>query len=111
MTRLSFKEYYESKKRLLMASESIPRIRNEYYLTKYCKFPIFESMDSDSKQYVSFKPKDRIEVLWEKMDENDAYPAARRMLIISESGDEMEVYPCWNNKKMHNWIDNNTNEI
>ena len=109
MKRLSFKEYYESKKRLLSACESIPRIRNEYRLTKYCKFPVFESMDSDEKTYISFKPKDQIEILWEKTDDVDEYPIAKRMVIISE--DNKEVFPCWNNKKMHRWVENNTNEM
>ena len=108
MKNLSFKEYYASKKKLLSACESVPRIRNEYKLTKYCKFPVFEGLDTDERTYVSFRPKDRIEVLWEKVDEFDDYPTAKCIILLSEEG--REVYPCWGNKKIHKWIDSNTIE-
>lgn len=106
--QLSFKEYYESKRKLREACDNVPRIRNEYRLVKYCKFPVFESLDSDDKIYVSFKPKDKIEILWEKANEFDDYPSAKCIVLISE--DDKEVFPCWNNKKMHKWIENNTIE-
>jgi hypothetical protein len=106
--RLSFKEYYESKKNLLAACDSVPRIRNEYRLTKYCKFPVFEALDGDEKVYVSFKPKDKIEILWERANEFDDYPTAKCMVLLSES--KKEVFPCWNNKKIHRWIASSTIE-
>jgi uncharacterized pyridoxamine 5'-phosphate oxidase family protein len=109
MERLSFKRYFESKKKLLEACESVPRIRNEYKVTKYCKFPVFESLDDDSKSYVAFKAMDRIEVLWEKSDQDDNYPVARYIVLLSEDG--QKVYPCWNNKKIHSWIENSTIEV
>lgn len=106
--KLSFKEYYESKQRLRSACESVPRIRNEYRLTKYCKVPVFESLDSDDKIYISFKPKDRIEVMWEGVNEFDDYPTAKYIVLISE--DSRTVFPCWSNTKLHKWIENTTNE-
>ena len=108
MKRLSFREYYDSKKKLLSACETVPRIRNEYRLTKYCKVPVFEELTGDNKVYVAFKPKDVIEILWEKSNEFDDYPTAKRMILISEDG--KEVFPCWNNKKMHKWIEGHTIE-
>ena len=108
MTMMGFKEYYESKQRLRSACESIPRIRNEYRLTKYCKVPVFESLDDDGKTYISFKPKDRIEVLWEGVNEFDDYPTAKHIVLLSEDG--RKVFPCWNSNKIHKWIENNTNE-
>ena len=109
MKRLSFSDYYASKSSLLTASESVPRIRSDYKLTKYCRFPVYESLDGTVRTYVTFKPKDKINVLWEPVDENDAYPVAKRMVLISEGG--KEVFPCWHNKKIHQWIENNTSEI
>lgn len=109
MSHLSFKEYYESKKKLLLAGENIPRTRNEYKLIKYCKFPVFESLESDEKTYVVFKPKDRIEILWERANEFDEYPTVKRMVLRDK--EDQVVFPCWNNKKMHGWIDNKTIEI
>lgn len=108
MKRLSFKEYYESKKQLLSACEKVPRIRNEYRLTKYCKFPVFESLDKDNRTYVSFKPNDTIEVLWEKVDEFDDYPTPKQIILKSKDG--QEVFPCWGDKKIHKWINNSTIE-
>lgn len=107
--RLSFKEYYDSKKTLLSAYDDVLRIRTEYVLTKYCKFPIFESLDGDERMYVSFKPRDVIEVLWERTNEFDDYPAAKCFVLVSEAG--KEVFPCWNNKKIHKWVERNTNEL
>lgn len=106
--RLSFREYYDSKKKLLSACDDAPRIRTEYVLTKYCKFPVLESLDSDDKVYVSFKPKDVIEILWEQSNEFDDYPAAKH--VVLKNGDGKEVFPCWNNTKLHKWVERNTNE-
>ena len=106
--KLSFKEYYESKQKLLFACESVPRVRSTYRLNKYCKIPVFESLDSDEKVYIAFKPKDRIEVLWEGVNEFDDYPIAKHMVLVSEGG--KEVFPCWGNNKLHKWIENSTNE-
>lgn len=110
---MGFKEFYESKyqdskKKLLAACDTTPRVRNEYKLVKYCKFPVYESLDSDDKVYVSFRPKDRIEVLWEQVNEQDDYPVPKKIVLINE--DQKEVYPCWNNKKFRKWIENSTIE-
>ncbi len=107
--KLSFKEYYESKQLLRSACDIIPRIKNEYRLKKYCKVPVFESLNSNKRIYISFKPKDRIEVLWEAVNEHDDYPTAKHIVLISEGN--REVFPCWSSTKIHKWIDNNTNEF
>lgn len=110
MARLGFKEYYESKKRLLSAAEDSPRIREEYELLKYCKFPVYESLDDDHKTYLAFKPKDRIEVLWEHVSNYDEFPVAKCLRIISEDGDD-HYYPSWNNVKMTKWVNSNTRKL
>jgi hypothetical protein len=109
MKKLSFREYYESKKKLLSAGDTIPRIRTEYVLTKYCKVPVYDSLDTDVKTYISFKPKDAIGVLWERSSETDEFPAAKHIVLLAE--DDREVFPCWNNKKLHRWLDGNTHEL
>jgi len=108
MRRLTFKEYYESKKKLLSACDTVPRVRTEYKLTKYCKLPVFESLESDDRSYIGFKPKDVIEILWEKADEFDDYPVAKSIILISE--DNKEVFPCWGNTKLHRWVESSTIE-
>jgi hypothetical protein len=112
MSKIGFKEFYEtkymnSKQKLLAACDDTPRMRNEYKLTKYCKFPVYESTDSDDKIYVAFRPKDRIQVLWEQVNEHDDYPIPKSIYLY---GEEKEVFPCWNNKKFMKWIENSTIE-
>ena len=110
---MSFKEFYEtryvsSKRKLLAACDDSPRMRNEYKLTKYCKFPVFESMERDEKVYVSFKPMDKIQVLWEQVMEGSEYPVPKCIYLVSE--DNKEVYPCWTTTKFNRWIEKNTIE-
>ncbi len=108
MRRLSFKEYYDSKKKLLSACDTVPRIRAEYKVTKYCKLPVFESVQEDERVYVSLKPKDIIEILWEKANEFDDYPTVKGIILVSEDG--KQVYPCWSNNKFHKWVESSTIE-
>lgn len=104
MHRLTFKEYVESKNKLLLAGEECPRITLEYEITKYCKIPVTESPDDETKLQVSLKPKDTIEVLWEHND--PSYPTPRNIVLTSEGN--KKVYPCWNNKKVLKWVQNNS---
>jgi hypothetical protein len=110
----SFKEFYarhqQAKLKLREAVDNVPRVRTNYRLTKYCRFPVFESFDSDEKVYVSFKPKDEVQILWEHVNEKDAYPTPKSIYILDEWGNEKEVFPCWNNKKMQKWVENSTIE-
>lgn len=110
----SFKEFYArhqaAKLKLREAADSTPRVRNDYRLTKYCKFPVYESYEKDEKVYISFKPKDEIQILWEHVSEYDDYPTPKSIYIFSEDGKEKQVFPCWNNKKMRKWVENNTIE-
>lgn len=112
MATLGFKEFFETKypsakEKLLAACQDTPRMRSEYKLKKYCKMPVYESLSIDSKAYVSFRPKDTIQIMWEQVNDNDDYPIPKTIYLVEE---DKEVFPCWNNKKFRTWIENNTIE-
>lgn len=103
---MGFKQYYDSKKKLLEAVDSCPRVKLSYKLEKYCKLPLYENVDSDSKTYFSLKPDDEIEILWE-YDTPDT-PTVRYIRIVDT---QQTFSPAWSSVKMFNWVVNNTIEI
>jgi hypothetical protein len=94
MNKLSFKEYYESKDRLLQASKDVPRVITEYIVKKYCKVPI---VAESTKEYISLKPKDVIKILWEFHDLN-SLPLAKTVYF----GDAKHT-PAWSSDKLKRW--------
>ena len=103
-TKLSFKEYCLSKEYLRLAAESIPQITESYELTKYCKFPVVSSEEGE-KGYISFRPKDKIEVLWEYL--NPDAPTARSVVVTTDDESESKVQPAWGNSKLATWLTKN----
>lgn len=103
--KLSFSEYCKSKEYLRLAAESIPQLVVEYELTKYCKFPIVAEEESE-KQYVSFKPKDTISVLWEYLNPDN--PTPRNVTVSTDDEDGEKIQPAWGNTKLSSWIAKNT---
>lgn len=104
--KLTFKDYYESKMKLIEAVDLSPRVKLTYKLNKYCKIPVYETVDSNEKEYVSLKLDDEVEILWE-YDTPDA-PTVRYIRII----ETMQTFiPAWNSGKMFNWVVNNTDEL
>lgn len=104
--KLNFKDYYQSKKKLLEAIDSSPKVRLKYKLDKYCKLPLHENVDSDKKIYYALKPDDVVEIIWE-YDSPDN-PTVRCIKIL-ESGET--YFPVWHSTKIFNWTLKNTNEI
>lgn len=101
MKKLSFKEYYEAKEKLLQASKSLPRVISEYVVKKYCKLPILSENDKD---YISLKPKDIVRILWEFHDIK-SLPLAKTIYI-----NDVKHTPSWNNEKLKSWVDSMTIE-
>lgn len=104
--KLEFKQYYESKRKLMEAVDSSPRVKLKYRLTKYCKIPFYETVDSTVKQYFSLKPDDEVEILWEY--DTPESPTVRYIRIVESSE---TLFPSWNSSKMFNWAVNNATEI
>lgn len=105
--RLSFKEYIESKNKLKIAGDDYPRYKLDYEVNKYCKLPILEDYESDQKTYISLKPKDRISILWEKID--FVRPTVK-YILIKENDKETKYYLSWSLPKFSNWLKTSTFE-
>lgn len=100
MKRLTFKEYYESKQKLIKESDEVIRFFTTHDVYKYCKVPF---LLEETKTYLSFKPKDNILVEWE-----------RNNGIISPIGfkiNDKQYAPTWNSKKMKSWVETSTTQI
>ena len=95
--RLSFSEYIESKNVLKMAAEDAPKHRQSFNIIKYCKIPVHEDFKSNIKTYVALKPKDVVEVVWEKHEDSMIV----RYIILNE---EYNYFPTWANTKFCNWL-------
>ena len=54
--KLTFKEYYKAKKRLIEAVDSSPKIKLQYKLQKYCKVPLLEHIDVDAHAHLITQP-------------------------------------------------------
>ena len=104
--KLTFKDYYRSKLKLIEAVDLSPRVKIQYELNKYCKLPVYEQVDLSDRKYLSLKLDEQVEILWE-YDTLDA-PTVRYIRIV-ETG--QTFIPAWNSGKMFNWVINNTNEL
>ncbi len=98
--KLTFKEYYDSKSILLKETQTSVKFKTSHDVYKYCRVPF--SLN-ESKTYVAFKPKDKIEVLWERVD-GVIY---RKEFTISET----TYIPLWNSTKMKTWVEQSTTQI
>lgn len=106
--KLTFAEYWKSKDRLIDACDEVPRIVSEYTLSKYCKIPVYELHDLDNKTYVSFKPNDLIKIHWEYHNLQEPTP---KFIDICTEGNNISYSPCWNNKKMIQWVELNSSKL
>lgn len=104
--KFDFKQYYDSKMKLLEAVDSSPRIKLKYKLTKYCKIPIFETIETNTKTYLSLKPDDELEVLWEYDS-----PDNPTIKFLKFHNTDNPIFPAWSSPKMFSWLLNNTDEI
>lgn len=102
MTTLSFKEYLETKEQLRQASSQNVRAVVDYSVTKYCKVPILGEGEL-VKEYVPFKPKDKIRILWEYDADN---PVLKTFSIIRED-ESVERTPTWSSTKLFEWTNSN----
>lgn len=107
-TKLSFKEYCQSKENLRLAADTIPQITETYELMKYCKFPVVTDEEGD-KQYVQMRPKDTIEIVWEFL--NPESPTAKKVTVSTDEEDETRVQPAWGNTKLSSWVNKNTKKL
>ena len=105
--KLSFKEYCVEKEFLRASVGNIPQVTETYELTKYCKFPVIVESAGD-KSHITFKPKDRIEIVWEYLNPNS--PSAKR-IMVEEDIDSVTVNPAWSNSKIESWLKKHTKKV
>ena len=100
--KLTFKEYLESKEQLKMALDGIPKVKEIYEITKYCSVPVKINEDIE---YLKFKPRDIIEIMWEKEIDNDV-PKSFTVL-----GEDQSNEFSWSNAKVRSWVRKMTRSI
>lgn len=107
MQKISFKQYFESKQRLKAAGEDCPKYFQEYVVSKYCKLPLLEDINSEEKVYVALKPKDKVEIFWEVTDL--VHPIPRYVKIISEEVvEDKKFFFSWNLMRVNKWLELST---
>lgn len=100
MKKLSFKDYYDSKIKLLTESVTPIVFKTKHDVYKYCKVPFIVN---DEKKYISFKPKDLLIVEWQRIGNN--------IIPIKFQLNETDLLFSWNDKKMKTWVETSTTQL
>jgi len=98
MNEPSFKQYLESKKKLIEALGDTPRNTVNYNVKKYCRLRLVES------GIAMCRPSTKISVKWLYEDVNN--PSVVRVKV-----DGKEVKSSLNSKKLTRWLVRNTEEM
>jgi hypothetical protein len=107
-TKLTFKQYLESKEKLREAVTNVPRQTTKYRVNKYCQVVVGES--KESKQYVKLKPNHTIVVEWiyDNMDNPTIDGVKFDNVEEIDPQDVFDMY--WDGKKFQTWLFRNTRE-
>ena len=104
MDKLTFKDYLDSKERLLLAIQETPIASTQYVVKRYCKIRIGESRTA--RQEVALKPKQKITVEWRYDDIDNPEPVS--VILENVGPEEKPVY--WNGHKLKDWLSKNAFE-
>jgi len=104
MNKISFKEYVDSKKKLLEAVKETPIASLTYAVKKYCKIRVGES--KEDRKEIALKPRQRIIVEWRYDDINEPEPVS--MILEDVGPEEYDIY--WNGSKLNHWLSKNAIE-
>lgn len=108
MDTLTFKEYLNSKTRLVEALKETPIQQVRYDVRKYCKIPLGES--KEAREYVSLKPKQVMIVEWHYEDIDN--PTPMKISFERPDGSSNEIFETfWAGEKLRKWLTRNTREI
>lgn len=107
--KLSFKEYLDSKDKLLQAIQETPVQTIRYDIKKYCRLPIGEKED---KQYVPLKPKQIIIIEW-RYDSvfNDPTPVGVRFEMLKEFTEDEQFNTYWSGTRLKKWLSKHAVEL
>jgi hypothetical protein len=98
MAQQTFKEYYDASK-LLKRDDIVVEFATEHTVYKYCKVPFILN---EEKTYISFKPKDVINIKWERIGDNI------RPLYININEEHHDL--VWQPAKMKTWVEQSTTQ-
>lgn len=106
--KLTFKEYINSKDRLREAVRQVPERTARYTVNKYCKIAIGET--KENKEYVSLKPKQKVEVDWLYEDATNPTVISVRFINVEgiNEGDEFNI--LWGHDRLGKWLSRNARE-
>lgn len=105
-TKLTFKEYLDSKEKLRAAIKETPHQVTEYMVNKYCKLIVGES--KDEKEQINLKPNQMITVEWLYNDIDN--PTALKIMFegVCSDIDTEEYKSYWQPYKLQKWLSKNT---
>lgn len=105
---LTFKEYLDSKKRLVEAIQTCPIQYSHYEVTKYCKLVIMHEM---VKQTILLKPKQTVMVEWKYEDITNPTPLSITITDnrLTETA-STKYNTSWKGVKLSGWLRKNTLE-
>ena len=109
LKKLTFKEYYDSKQRLIEALNEPAIVESTYAIRKYCKLPLGES--KDDKTTVSLKPSHRLIVEWEYQENKPLTLNAVYFDNIDGYDNQQPQKLMWSESKFKKWLNGNTREI
>jgi len=107
MKKLSFKEYLDSKQKLLLALKETPVQTITYSVKKYCTLIVGEK---DDKQYVSLKPSQQLVVEWRY---NNVYAPpipVNIQLKESKAAEQSNYCTFWAGTRLQKWLRKNAEE-
>lgn len=104
MKKLTFKQYMESKRKLMEAIKETPIASTTYSIKKYCKIRVGES--KETRQEVALKPRHRIIVEWQYDDIKNPEPIS--IVFDDISQEEFDIY--WTGAKLNEWLYKNAVE-
>lgn len=108
-TKLTFKEYLESKQQLREAACNIPKRTAEYNVRKYCKLVVGES--KNDKEYVNLKPQNKIFVEWLYENVDDPTIVSIRFDGVKNKDIDDEHKSVWHGERLLKWLSRNAREI
>jgi hypothetical protein len=106
-SKLSFKEYLDSKQQLLNAIQNTPTSIVEYEVKKYCSLPLGETIE-DSVD-LSLKPKHTVIVEWKYEDLDNPAPTSISIITPNTMNDLDEKFNTfWSGAKLSKWLARHT---
>lgn len=108
MKNLSFMEYMESKNTLKNSIPPTKKFIEKYILMKYCRVPVLTE-DEDESEFISFKPKDVIQVLKEEKINGDI--VIKNFSSVHEGFCSDPTTFKWSQSKVESWLDNTCAQI